>query len=257
VLALALGAVGVAATGCTGGARGDGQPSPTPSTTGSADLQAAEARGQLAGLVAAALDRHYAASYTQKAKGRAAGTLRVSLLGADAWQVVVAGGALGGTVDVALTRTPAGLYQCPLQPTPSCLSAGSALPGRSDPRFQHIFTDWLSVLRDPRSAISVDSAQPPAGARGRCFSVEPNVAALAAPLDAGVYCFDPDGTLTAATIAAGTLILVGAALPAPASITLPGPVVPGAPLGTAAPPTPPPTTAPASPTASASSSRKP
>ncbi len=250
VLVLALSAAAVA--GCTGSPGSTA--SPTPSGTDPAALQASDARGQLAGLVATAQDRHYTAAYTQTVKGRAVATLRVTLAATDSWQVVVAGGALGGTVDVALTRTAAGLYQCPLTPTPTCLSAGSALPGRADPRFQHIFTDWLAVLRDPKSAISVDAAQPVRGAKGRCFSVEPNTAALAAPLDAGVYCFDTDGTLTAATIAAGTLLLSGAPAAAPAAVTLPGPVVPGSLLGTAAPPTPPPTTPPA---ATSSPSRTP
>lgn len=227
-------AVAAAATGCTG--KAPTQPDDAGKPTGTGALQASDAWGQLAGRVAAAQDRRYVASYSLTVKGRPAATLSVTIATDGSWQVVVPGGALGGTATVALARTPAGMYQCPLLPAPSCVLAGPGLPSRSDPHFQHIFTDWLDVLRNRQSAISVDNAKAPAGARGQCFSVEPNAAALAAPLDAGVYCFDADGTLTAATIAAGALVLIGAPVPAPPTITLPGPVVPGALLGTASPP---------------------
>ncbi len=239
-----------AAAGCTG-TPPDVATSPSAAPTGSAALQPDDAWGQLAGRVAAAQDRHYVASYTQTVKGRPVSTLTVTIATNGDWSVVVPGGALGGTATVLLAHTAAGVYQCPLLPTPTCLSAGAALPAKSDPHFQHLFTDWLGVLRNRQSAISVDAAAPIAGARGSCFSVEPNAAGLAAPLDAGIYCFDVDGTLTAATVAAGTLLLVGTPAPAPAAVTLPGPIVPGALLGTAAPPPPP------SPTASASPSRTP
>jgi len=239
----------VTAAGCTGRPPAGPGTSPTASATGDA-YQASDAWGQLAGRVAAAQDRRYIASYSLTAKGRPAATLTVTIATDGSWQVVVPGGALGGTATVALARTPAGVYQCPLLPAPSCVLAGPGLPTRSDPHFQHIFTDWLDVLRNRQSAISVDNAKAPAGARGQCFSVEPNAAALAAPLDAGIYCFDADGTLTAATIAAGALVLIGAPVPAPPTVTLPGPVVPGALLGTASPP---PSPSPsASPSASAS-----
>ena len=39
------------------------------------------------------------------------------------------------------------------------------------------------------------SSAPLPGIRGQCFSVEPNSAALAPPVDPGVYCFDEKGTL--------------------------------------------------------------
>jgi hypothetical protein len=245
--AAALLAFTLAATaGCTGHAPQLPGDDPTPGSTSDA-LQASDARGQLAGRVAAAQDRRYTASYSLSAKGRPTRTLTVTIATDGSWQVVVPGGALGGTADVALARTSAGAYQCPLLPTPTCVLAGPTLPARSDPHFEHIFTDWLGVLRDRQAAISVAPAVAIRGAQGQCFSVEPNAAALAAPLDAGIYCFDASGTLTAATIAAGTVTLVGAPTPAPATITLPGPVVPGTVLGTATPPPSPATSASATP----------
>ena len=56
------------------------------------------------------------------------------------------------------------------------------------------------------------------GARGACYSVESNSAALAPPVDPGIYCYAADGTLTAARVGFGTL-------------TLAGPVAPGAAIG--------------------------
>ena len=88
------------------------------------------------------------------------------------------------------------------------------------------------------AALSVAPAAPLAGAKGVCFSVEPTAAGLAAPVDAGVYCYDGDGTLTGVRAGFGTLVLSTAVSPAPPSAVLPGPVVAAAPLPTAAPPPP-------------------
>jgi hypothetical protein len=245
----ALIVTGITLTSCTG--RPDSLVSPSPSATGSGPVQAADASGQLAGRAAAAQDRRYTAAYLLTVKGRPAATLTVGVASDDSWAVSVPGGALGGTATVVIAHTAAGWYQCPLLPTPSCVQLPAGLPAKSDPRFQHIFTDWLGVLTDRQSAISVAHADAPPGAAGQCFSVEPNAAGLAAPMDAGIYCFDADGTLTAASIAAGSLTLAGAPTAPFPSVTLPGPVVPGAPLGTASLPPPPP---PPSPTASATAS---
>jgi hypothetical protein len=248
---IALIVAGITLTGCTGGPDPLSSASPTPGVTGSAALQAADAWGQLAGRVAAAQDRRYTASYQLTASGKAPATLSVSVANDGSWEVVIPGGALGGTATVAIAHTTAGWYQCPMLPTPTCIALPGGLPVKSDPRFQHIFTDWLDVLINRQSAISVAAANPIAGSRGQCFSVEPNAAGLAAPMDAGIYCFDSDGTLTAAKIAAGSLA-VGASGAPLASVTLPGPVVAGSPLGLASPPAPPP-----SPSASASPARTP
>jgi hypothetical protein len=248
---IALIVAGITLTGCTGGPDPLASGSPTPAVTGTAALQASDAWGQLAGRVAAAQDRRYTASYMLAVSGRSPATLSVSVATDGSWEVVVPGGALGGTATVAIAHTAAGWYQCPILPTPTCIALPGGLPAKSDPRFQHIFTDWLDVLIDRQSAISVATTNPISGARGQCFSVEPNAAGLAAPMDAGIYCFDSDGTLTAAKIATGTLTLGGSAAPFP-TVTLPGPVVAGSPLGLASPPPPPP-----SPSASGSPSRTP
>ena len=101
-------------------------------------------------------------------------------------------------------------------------------------------TDDLLALEDnPADRERLDSAfrafHTLKGAAGQCFSVEPNSAALTSPVDAGIYCYDADGTLTAAALALGTLTLTGAPAPAPPAITLPAPVVAGTPLPTTSP----------------------
>ena len=134
-----------------------------------------------------------------------------------------------------------GLFECSLGTQANCFRIGNpdaALPARSDPRVYHVFTDWLRVFGNRDAAISVDTAAPLPGSRGQCFSIEPNSAALASPVDPGVYCYDDKGTLTAAALAMGTLTLASAPAPAPPSVVLPGPVVPGTPPATAAPPSP-------------------
>jgi hypothetical protein len=174
----------------------------------------------------------------------------VTVAADSSWLVVIPGGALGGAADIALANIPAGLYECSLASTsgaapaavpPGCFRVGnrdSQLPARSDPRVQHVFTDWLQVLTNREVALSVDVAAPLPGSPGQCFSIEANSAALGAPVDPGIYCYDEKGTLTAAALALGTLTLASAPAPAPPTVSLPGPVVSGSPLPLAAPPAP-------------------
>jgi|GEM_PF-764883 len=245
-LALAAGAA-LTLAGC-GGTPPD---LPNQPPTGSAEASPpADAWGRLAARVAAARDNRYVASYALTGRGAPARTVTVTVAADGSWLVTIPGGALGGQVDIALAGTGAGLYECPLTSRPQCMRVGSphaSLPGRVDPRLEHVFTDWLAVLLDRQAAISVAGAAPLPGARGECFSVERNSVALAMPMDAGIYCFDGDGTLTAARMAVGSLLLTGAPVPAPATVTLPGPVVDGDPLPLAAPPKPPPASTPAVP----------
>jgi hypothetical protein len=197
--------------------------------------------GQLAGRVAAARDNRFVAGYTLQSRGRPARTVTVTIAGDGSWIVTVPGGALGGAADVAVAATPGGLFECAIGTRTNCFRVGNpdaAVPARSDPRVHHVFTDWLRVFGNRDAAISVDSAAPLPGSRGQCFSIEPNSAALASPVDPGVYCYDDKGTLTAAALPLGTLVLASAPAPAPPSVVLPGPVVPGAPPATAAPPSP-------------------
>lgn len=233
-------AVVLGVVACTGQPPVLTEPSSAPPTGPS------DAWGQLAARAAAARDRRYTASYSLTSHNRAARTVVVTVAQDGSWLVMVPGGALGGTTDVAIADTPAGLYQCAITSTtpgvsPGCVRIGdpnATLAARNDPRVEHVFTDWLSVFTDRQAAISVAPATPPAGAQGACYSIESSSAALATPADPGIYCYGTDGTLTAAVLTVGTMVLVGAPAAPPATIALPGPVVPGAPLSTVAPPSP-------------------
>jgi hypothetical protein len=211
-----------------------------------APSEPAQARAQLAALAAAAQDRHLVALYTLSTAGRTDRTVSVTVANDATWRVDIPGGALGGTADVSVAQTRDGLFQCALQSAqrpapPTCVrvaAPGGNLPSAIDPWVQHLFTDWRGVLTDRQAPLSVASSQPPPGVRGSCFSVDSTSASLSAPLDVGIYCYDTDGTLTAARLSFGTLVLAGAPAAAPPTITLPGPVVAGEALATAAPPTP-------------------
>jgi hypothetical protein len=225
--------IGVSGCGGEPPVRPDQSPSARPATA------PADPWGQLAARVAAARDNRYVAAYSLVSRGRAARTVTVTVARDGSWIVTIPGGGLGGGADIAIAATPAGLYQCVLGATPGCVRVAAPdgqVPPRNDPRLEHLFTDWLAVFLDRAVAISVDTAAPLPGARGACFSVEPNAAALTPPVDPGIYCYDEKGTLTAAALGMGTLTLSSTPAPAPASVVLPGPVVPGAPLPTAAPP---------------------
>ncbi|MCM0673751.1 hypothetical protein NCC78_03370 [Micromonospora phytophila] len=236
-LALALPALLVA---CTADQPAD--PPQTPATTPvPAGLDAA--RDELAALAAAAQDRHLVATYTLRSPGAPDRAILVTSANDGTWRVDVPGGALGGTADVSLAATADGLFQCGLpsagRPEPAaCVRLGDpddTVPRRLDPRVQHPFTDWLAVLTDRRAPLAVSPAQPPPGAAGACYSVETTSASMNAPLDVGIYCYDPDGTPTAVRAAFGTLTLAGPPAPAPATVQLAGPVVDGEPLGSATP----------------------
>ncbi len=230
---------GLLAAGCTGsaGPPAEAAEKPTPSAV------PLDARTQLAGLAAAAKDRRFLAGYTFTQSGRPARTVMVTLAADGSWRVDVPGGALGGQANVALAGNRNGLYQCRLSgENAGCVKAAGpdgSFPASMDPRVQHPFVDWIDELTDRQAALSVETAPLLPGARGACFSVEANSAALAAPVDPGIYCYEVDGTLTGLRAGFGTLILATAVSPAPPTATLPGPVTAGAPLSTAAPPAPP------------------
>jgi hypothetical protein len=219
---------------------GGGTP-PEPDPTGPPPTQEPQARAQLAGLAAAAQDRTLAASYVLSVAGRPDRTVAVWLATDGSWRVDIPGGALGGTADVAVASTGAGLFQCALA-APSCARIGdpdARLAARVDPRIQRPFVYARSVLTNPAAPLAVSSAEPLAGVTGSCYSVETTTASVASPLDVGIYCYADDGTLTGARLSFGTLVLSGAPAAAPPSITMPGPVTADPPLGMAAPPPPP------------------
>ncbi len=114
-------------------------------------------------------------------------------------------------------------------------AAGKSVPKRYDPVFEHIFTDWLGVMLDRDAPISVFAAAPLPKSTGACYSVESNSASLAPVMGPGIFCFTPDGTLTAAKINAGTLTLAGPTLAAPSTTTLPAPITAGPAAPTRAP----------------------
>ena len=248
-LALGLALAGAGAAGCGGGrapaATPSAEPPPLPPTPA--------ARAELAARAAAAQDLVGVAAYTLATPGRPERTILVVRATDGSWRVDIPGGALGGAADVSLVSTPAGRFHCALAIAPEagrCVPVDELRP-EVDPRVQHVFTDWLGVLTDRSAAVAVAAAPAPPGIGGRCFAVQPSAASLVAPLDAGVYCFDQDGTLTGAQLELGELTLAGSPGAAPPTIDLPAPVAGGQPLPTAA-PTPPPTPTPTAPaTASA------
>ncbi|MBO4162023.1 hypothetical protein [Micromonospora antibiotica] len=212
---------------------------PTAAPSDPAPAVADTARDELAALAAAARDRHLTARYTLSGTDGPTRDITVVSATDGSWRVDVPGGALGGTADVALAATPDGLFQCGLpsagRPGPaSCVRLGGrddAVPRPLDPRVQHPFTDWLAVLTDRRSALSVSVATAPPGVPGSCYAVESTAASLTPPLDVGIYCYQPDGTPTFVRAALGTLTLAGPPGPAPDTVPLAGPVVTGEPLG--------------------------
>jgi hypothetical protein len=225
-----LSAAALVTSGCSGSS---GSPAAAADQKPLPSVAPLDARTQLAGLAATAKDRHFQAGYTFSQPGHAARTVTVVLAADGSWRVDVPGGATGGQSGVAVAGTRKGLYQCQLageQPTCTKVAAADgAFPASADPRVQHPFVDWLDPLTDRRAALSIAPAPLLAGARGACFSIEANSAALTPPVDPGIYCYDVDGTLTGLRTSFGALILATTVTPAPPTITLPGPITAGTP----------------------------
>ncbi|HEX5594669.1 MAG TPA: hypothetical protein VFX61_01405 [Micromonosporaceae bacterium] len=230
--------------GCGASAAGPAAPTPDPSESVVPAETERPAHAQLAALAAAAEDRRFTGRYTLSSDGRTDRNIAVALAEDGSWRVDIQGGALSGTADVAIAQTSDGLFQCALpaphnQIAPVCVRVGDPggrIPAGIDPRVQHLFTSWGRVLSDRQAPLAVSPAQALPGAVGSCFSVESISASLQPPLEVGIYCYDPDGTLTAARVAFGTLVLAGPLAAAPPAITLPGPVVAGEPLRITGPP---------------------
>lgn len=239
---------------------GDAAPEAAPSSSAApvsaAAAGPAEPRAQLAARAAAAKDLRQVALYTFKSPKRPDRRVTVTRAMDGTWRVDVPGGAHSGAVDIALVFTGGALHQCALaagnHPYSGCVKVNGALPAKADLKVQHLITDWQNMLTDRRLALAVAEASPLPGARGKCYAVESSAASLKLPLDAGIYCYEADGTLTAAKVGFGTLLLEGTPGLAPPSVALPGPVVPGQPLPLTAPPSPKP-----SPSTSASPTAKP
>jgi hypothetical protein len=242
VAALALAGPGLAGCATTAPPHGD----PVPGTT---SLPPQVARDQLAGRAAAAKDHRYVATYRLTTPRRADRTVTVAFARDGAWAVSIPGGALGGYADIAMLGSPAGRFECVLGPAAGAAAAGvppvapaciklHGLTAATDPRIQHVFTDWIDPLTDRETAISVATATRLPGAGGVCYSIESNSTQLSPPVDPGIYCYDTDGTLTGARLGFGTLLLIGTPGPAPTTITMPAPVTAGPALPQQAPPAP-------------------
>jgi hypothetical protein len=245
-LILALACTALALAGCDA-------PGPDPGPQPTIETKLTD-RDRLAGLAAAAKDSRYVGAYTWASADKPDRRVSVAFGSDGSWIVAVPGGALSGLADIAIYHSAAGLFQCLLGSSatrgddrpdlgplnPACVAMPSLAAG-NDPRVQHIFTDWIDPLVDRATALSVAATTNLPGATGTCFSVESNSAALAPPLDPGVYCYADNGILTGARVGFGTLILSGTVSPAPPSVALPAPVAAGSPLPTTAPPPPAPT----------------
>jgi hypothetical protein len=247
--AAALLTLGLAA--CGGGTPGS---APTSAVAVPSIADGPDARADLVAKATLAQDHAIAALYSFD-DGDGAARNVVSTVGADGtWRVDVSGGALGGTADVSIVSTAAGVDQCtmssPQQPiTPTCVrvaAAGKAVPDDYDPKVERLFRPVLSVFTDRTAPLSVAQVQPLTGAAGTCYSVDTIAAALSAPFDVGIYCYADDGLLTAVRVGFGTLTLVSTGA-GPATVALPGPEVPGQPMGTDSPPPAPSTTDPSAP----------
>jgi hypothetical protein len=234
---------------------GAGAPVDPPSAPATGAPAQPDARSLLAARVAVAKDQRYIAAYTLIVQGKAPRSVLVTIATDRTWRIDVQGGALGGTADVAIANRPEGVYQCPINPASGCVRVAATnkkLPVSIDPRLQYVFVAWLDVLLDRQVPLAVAPAEPLAGTSAPCFAVEPGVTAVQPPIDAGVFCYNDRGILAAARIPLGQLTLTGEPAPAPETISLPGPVVAGAPLATASPPPPKP-----SPSASATAAVSP
>ena len=219
--------------GCTGTAA----PAPATHPSTVAPAGGTDARADLASRATVALDKAFAALYTYTDDS---GTRSiVATVGADgSWKVDIPGGAQSGTANITIAANSTGVYQCTLSSaalpvTPTCVrvaAAGKKVPKAYDPKVQRLFRQWLTVFTDRDSALSVAAVQPLSGAQGDCWSVDSMTAALAAPVDVGIYCYSADGVLTAARVDFGQLRLTNQ-VPGPATVPLPGAVLPGPALG--------------------------
>jgi hypothetical protein len=236
-----------------GGAAACGGPPPTgpaPSSSESAPPDPSDARVQLAALAALAQDHRFAALYHFQADGQPARNVVATVANDGTWRVDIAGGALGGTTDVAVVSLPSGVFQCSLASATNPINStcvrvanpGRRVPSGTDPQVERVFRQWLTVFTDRQAALSVSPAQPLPGSQGSCFSVDSISASMSPPVDVGIYCYADNGLLTAAKVDFGTITLASTPVAPPAKVDLPGPVVDGDPMGLDSPSPQPPAT---------------
>ncbi len=241
LLAVALLTVGVAACGDEAPAATPTSSAPPPPAAG----DGADARVDLAGRAAAAQDNAYAALYRLD-DGSGPRDVVATSAADGTWRVDVSRGVQGGTTDVSIVSTAAGVFQCTVTTAanpvaPSCArvaEAGKRVPKKYSPRVERLFQPALAVFTDRQSALTVTEVWPLEGAKGACYSIDSISASLDPPVDVGIYCYAEDGVLTAARVGFGVLQLVSQ-VPGPPTVPLPG-VEAGTPMTTATPPPPPP-----------------
>ncbi|AGZ46604.1 hypothetical protein [Actinoplanes friuliensis] len=246
VLPALAAAVLTAGLAACGGSAPEEQPPATPSPSAPAAPDE-DARVSLAARAAAAEDHRFAALYTLEVPGTEPRSVLATVAVDGSWRVDIPSGALGGTADVSIAQTAAGVFQCAIPSatnpvTPSCVRVadkGKRVPKKFDPKIERVFRQWLPVFTDRQSALSVTAAEPLKGSSGDCYSVDTISASLSAPVDVGIYCYSPEGLLTAARVKFGTLTIASPPAAAPPTIDLPGPVTGGEPMGMSAPPPPP------------------
>ncbi len=216
--------------------------SPAPAAGGDPD-----ARADLAARAALALDKPYAALYSlDDGSGQPRDVIATSA-GDGSWRVDISRGLQGGTTDVSIVSTAAGVFQCTVATaanpiTPACTKVankGKTVPKKYSPKVERLFRPALSVFTDRESALTATAVKPLEGAKGTCYSVDSISASLDAPVDVGIYCYAEDGVLTAARIGLGVLKLVSQ-VAGPPTVPLPGPDTGAPPMTTATPPPPPP-----------------
>ncbi|MEU4214419.1 hypothetical protein [Actinoplanes sp. NPDC026623] len=242
-----------AGTAACGGSEPEQQPPAAPPS--SAPAPADDARIALAARAAAAEDHRFAALYTLEVAGQAPRSVLATVAADGTWRVDIPSGALGGTTDVSIAETAAGVFQCALPSatnpiTPTCVRVadkGKRVPKKYDPKIERVFRRWLPVFTDRQSPLSVTAAAPLKGSSGSCYSIDTISTSLSAPVDVGIYCYADDGLLTAARVRFGTLTIASSAVAPPPTIDLPGPVTGGEPMGLTAPPPPPVTLEPSAP----------
>ncbi|MGH8877908.1 MAG: hypothetical protein ACRD0P_11280 [Stackebrandtia sp.] len=230
--------------GCGGGGNDSARPSPSPAPSAGTDqapIGTSTAAGELAGLAAAAKGRTYSATYElTRPKGEPVDVV-VELAADDRWSVEIPGGAHGGKADVIIARNRETYVQCVEAKRDRCVPIDTEdgdIPAEIDPVVQHVFTDWLDVMLNRSSPVSVARAKDLKGSDGDCYWLERNSVAVSAPIPNGVYCLRSDGYVTGVKAEFGLLRLAGEPQPAPAKVKLPDTDDDATPLGTSPPPKP-------------------
>jgi hypothetical protein len=203
------------------------------------------ARAELAARAALAVDHRFVALYTFQAQDEPSRAVVATVALDGSWRVDIPAGAQGGATDVSIVQNSSGVFQCSLASatnpiTPTCVrvaDVGDRVPAKYDPQVERVFRQWLKVFTDPQSAISVSTAQPLTTSAGsECFTVDSLAASMSAPVDVGIYCYGPDGLLTAAKVDFGTLTIASQPAAAPQTVELPGAIVTSDPMGMTSPP---------------------